>query len=142
MKAKRQWQGVRVLHDLMNPAEKLEVQLGFPEPWENELWRCAYRVKGLDRSKISYGVGCDALQALTTALDGIARQLRESGRRFKWIDLAGESGIRRQIPIFLGSKFADEIESHIATKVDSFVQDRQNAVKSKVRVTKKRRTTT
>lgn len=125
MAAKHQWQGVRVLHDLTNPPKTLEVQLGFPEPWKNELWRCAYRVKGLNRSKISYGFGCDAIQALMTALDGIAQKLRESGRHLKWIDLDGESGVRRQIPIFLGAKFADDIESHIAEKVESFVQDQQ-----------------
>jgi hypothetical protein len=122
MKTKPQWLATRVLGDLANPDAEFEVQLGFPVPWENELWRCAFRVKGLSRKTATFGIGCDALYALTSALDGIAMQLRASGRTFKWIDLAGESGIRRQIPIFCGAKFANEIEKHIDKKMEAFAR--------------------
>jgi hypothetical protein len=137
MKTKTEWQAVRILHDLTNQGATIEVQLGFPEPSENELWRCAFRVKGLTQRKIGYGIGCDALKALMTALDGISLQLRESGRRFKWIDLEGESGVRRQIPIFLGPEFADEIEAHIEKKIESFVTDREKSATKRARAAKK-----
>ena len=122
MKTKPQWLATRVLGDLANPDAEFEVQLGFPVASKDDLWQCAFRVKGLSRKAVAYGVGCDALQALTSALDGIAIQLRASGRTFKWIDLVGESGIRRQIPIFCGAKFANEIEEHIDKKMAAFAR--------------------
>ncbi len=122
MKRQHRWLATRVLQDAANPDIALEVQLGFPEPWENDLWLCAFRVKGLKRGKIEYGGGIDALQALMNALQGIATQLRESGRALTWIDMAGETGIRRQVPICIGPEFANEIEKHIDKKMEAYVR--------------------
>ncbi len=111
-----------MLRDSATPGIELEVKLGFPEPSEGGDWRCAFRVKGLNRGKTDYAGGIDALQALVNALDGIATKLRESGRALTWIDIAGETGIRRQVPIFLGVDLADEIESHIEAKIESSIR--------------------
>lgn len=132
MTTKSNWQAVRVLQDMGDPKAKIEIQLGFPEApgtSSDKLWWCSYRVTGLGSRKIHKGAGCDALQALTSALDGIANQLRSSGRKFKWIDLPGETGVRRQIPFFLGAEFANDIEAHIDAKIESFVKEKQIKLK-------------
>ena len=120
MKTNQKWFATRVLHDASNPDVEVEVQIGFPEPWEDGLWRCAFRVEGLTAGEADYGIGADALSAINGAQDGIAKQFRESGRRFSWGGLKGETGIRRQIPLLFGAKFADEIEALIDKKMEAF----------------------
>lgn len=128
---KTQWLATRTLHDLTDPSKKYEVQLGFPEPQGKGLWRCVYRVWGLGTRKTKFAIGCDALQAITVALDGLALQLRESKRSFRWIDLPGETGVRRQIPIFLGFAFADSIEAHIEASIEEFAKEAEKKVAGK-----------
>jgi hypothetical protein len=122
METNQKWLATRVLHDASNPNVEVEVQIGFPEPWEDGLWRCAFRVEGLPAGEADHGLGGDALQAINGAQDGIAKKLRESGRRFTWPGFEGETGIRRQIPIIFGAKFADEIEALIDKKMEAFVR--------------------
>jgi hypothetical protein len=123
MKTKRQWLATRELKDSANPDLDLEIQLGMPEQRKDGSWRCTFRVAGLNQGKTAYAGGIDALQALVNALDGIATQLRESGRSLTWME--GEPGIRRQIPIFLGPEFAERIESFIAAEIESFIQNKK-----------------
>jgi hypothetical protein len=122
METKQKWLATRVLHDASNPDVEVEVQIGFPEPWEGGLWRCAFRVEGLTAGEPDYGIGADALSAINGAQDGIAKQFRESGRRFSWGPLKGETGIRPQLPIFINAEFADEIEALIEKKIEAFVR--------------------
>ncbi len=122
METKQKWFATRILHDASNPDVQVEVQIGFPEPWEDGLWRCAFRVEGLTAGEPDYGIGADELSAINGAQDGIAKKFRESGRRFTWPGLEGETGIRPQIPILFGAKFADEIEALIEKKMEAFVR--------------------
>lgn len=122
MKTNQKWLATRKLHDASNPVVEVEVQIGFPEPCEDGLWRCAFRVEGLAAGETDYGIGADALSAINGAQDGIAKQFRESRRRFSWGPLVGETGIRRQIPIFINAEFADEIEALIEKKMEAFVR--------------------
>ena len=62
----------------------------------------------------------DALQALMMSQEGIATFLRASGRKLSWMGLPGETGIRRQIPMYIGAEFANEIEAHIDAKIKAF----------------------
>lgn len=129
MKKTQKWLATRVLQDASNPDVEVEVQIGFPEPWEDGLWRCAFRVEGLTVGEADYGIGADTLSAINAAQDGIAKQFRESGRRFSWGELKGETGIRRQIPIFINAEFADEIEAIIDKKMEAFVKAKEKAAK-------------
>ena len=122
METNQKWFATRILHDASNPDVQVEVQIGFPEPWEDGLWRCVFRVEGLTVGETQYGVGADVLSAINGAQDAIAKQFRESGRRFSWGPLEGETGIRRQLPIFINAKFADEIEALIEKKMEAFVR--------------------
>ena len=123
MKKNPQWLATRALRDSADPEIELEVQLGLPEQMQNGDFRCAFRVKGLNRGKTVYAGGVDALQALINALEGIATQLRDSDRALTW--MGGDPGVRRQVPIFLGPEFANEIESLIETKIEAFVQQKK-----------------
>jgi hypothetical protein len=120
METKEKWFATRRLHEASNPDVEVEVQIGFPEPWEDGLWRCAFRVEGLSSGEADYGIGADVLSAINGAQDGVAKQIRESGRRFSWGPLEGETGIRRQIPLIFGAKFADEMEALIDKKMEAF----------------------
>ena len=122
MKTNQKWLTTRILHDASNPDVEVEVQIGFPEPWEDGLWRCAFRVEGLTAGEPDYGIGADALSAINGAQDNIAKKIRESGRRFSWGPLKGETGIRSQLPIFINAEFADEIEALIEKKIEAFVR--------------------
>ncbi len=125
MKKTPKWLATRVLQDSAHPEVELEVQLGLPEQAPNGDFRCAFRVKGLNRGETAYAAGVDALQALINALEGVATQLRESGLALTW--MGGDPGLRRQIPIFLGPEFANEIESIIESKVESFILQKKRA---------------
>jgi hypothetical protein len=128
MKTNQKWLATRVLHEASNPDVEVEVQIGFPEPWEDGLWRCAFRVEGLTAGETLYGLGADALSAINGAQDGIAKQFRESGRRFSWGPLEGETGIRRQLPIFINAEFADKIEALIEKELEAFVRRKAKKV--------------
>ncbi len=125
MKTEEKWLATRTLRDETDSAVEVEVQLGFPEFRAEGEWWCAFRLKGLDPQKIEYGIGVDALQAIMTALEGIATFLRTSGRTLSWMGMPGETGIRRQIPMFMGADFANEIEAHIDAKIEAFSKTKQ-----------------
>ncbi len=126
MKTEEKWQATRELLDPTDPTVKVEIQLGYPEIRTEDEWACSFRIVGLDTEIFEYGIGVDALQALTTALEGIAAFLRGSGRSLSWIGMPGETGIRRQVPISMGTAFANEIEAHIDAKIESFVKEKQD----------------
>ena len=135
MKTTEKWLATRTLRDIQCPDVELEVQLGFPELLESGYWRCAYRVMGLDGNELSYCEQVDALQALLDSISSIAHRLRESGRSLSWLDMPGETGIRRQIPIFLGAEFANDVESIIDAMLNAYVERKQKQVEEEMAAT-------
>jgi hypothetical protein len=127
MKTEEKWLATRTLHDQTGPAATVEIQIGFPERRTADEWACPFRIVGLGADISEYGIGADALQALITAHEGVATALRASGRKLSWMGLPGETGIRRQIPIYIGPDFADEIESYIDAKIEAFNKARETA---------------
>lgn len=127
MKTEEKWLATRTLHDQNDPAATVEIQIGFPERRTVDEWACPFHIVGLGAEISEYGFGVDALQALITAHEGIATALRASGRKLSWLGLPGETGIRRQIPIYIGPDFADEIESYIDAKIEAFNKARETA---------------
>lgn len=125
---KQKWLATRELVDPADPELKFDVRLGFPERSEKG-WRCAFRVKGLGQGKIKYSNGVDALQALINALECIATEIRESGRVLTW--LGGDHGVRRHVPMFLGSEFANGIEALIEAKIKSFTESKKRALRNR-----------
>src|SRR5258706_7320787 len=94
--------GVRLLSRA--GSQKVTVSLGKPRRMKSgQDWECPFRIAGLGARGIQYGYGVDALQALTTALEGIRVTLERSGKRMSWIGgYPGDPGFERPIPSVLG----------------------------------------
>lgn len=133
-----QWLATRALSDDADPARTLKAQIGVPEQLRSDEWRCRFRIQGLDKGKVHYAHGIDAIQALINTLEGIARLIRLSGKQLTWSGgESGDSGFRIQVPIYLGPKFASQIESMIEQKVEKKVKQLARAAQLKLRSTGK-----
>jgi len=128
MKTDEKWLAGRALHDEADPSIEVEVKLGYPEQRTEDEWACPFLIVGLDGEISEYGIGVDALQAIMMAQEGIATFLRASGRKLSWMGLPGETGIRRQIPMYIGAEFANEIEAHIDAKIEAFNLAKQKQI--------------
>jgi hypothetical protein len=88
-----------------------------------EDWECPFRIEGLRTRGIQYGYGVDAVQALTTALEGIRVTLERSGKRLSWIGGApGDPGFERPVPTSLGLDFSRRLNRMIDREIARFVR--------------------
>jgi len=97
-------------------------------------WECPFRIGGLGTRGIQYGYGVDAIQALTSALEGIRVTLERSGKRLSWIGgNPGDPGFERPVPSALGLKFSQRLNRMIDREVAQFVrvQERRHARSAK-----------
>jgi hypothetical protein len=95
-----------------------------------EDWECPFRIAGLGGRVVEYGYGVDAIQALTTALEGIRVALERSGKRLSWIGgNPGDAGFERPVPSALGLHFSRRLNRMIDREVARFVrvQERRHA---------------
>ena len=94
------------------PGKKLVVTLGKPRRKKGRQdWECPFRVKGPGVARLEFGYGVDALQALTTALEGIRAVLDEIGRPLAWSGvLPDHTGFQRMIPIAAGPEVSARLE--------------------------------
>src|SRR5687767_1590936 len=83
------------------PRKKLVVTLGKPRRMKgHQDWECPFRITGLGAARLEFGYGVDALQALTSALEGIRVVLDEIGKPLAWSGvLPDHTGFPRSIPI-------------------------------------------
>lgn len=131
---KTQWLATRELSDDAIPANSLKAQIGVPEKLRNDEWRCRFRIQGLDKGKVHYAHGVDAIQALINTFEGIARLIQSSGKQLTWIGgESGDSGFRIQVPIYLGPSFASQIESMIEQKVQIKVKQLARKAQAKLK---------
>lgn len=86
------------------PRKKLVVTLGKPRRTKGRPdWECPFRIKGPGVARLEFGYGVDALQALTTALEGIRYLLDEIGKPLAWSGvLPDHTGFQRMIPMLPG----------------------------------------
>lgn len=101
-------------------------------------WECPFRIEGLTMRGIKHGYGVDAIQALTTALEGIRTMLEGCGERLSWIGgYPGDPGFERPVPSGLGMAFAHRLNRMIDREVAQFLRaqerrhKRQNSSTSK-----------
>lgn len=129
-----QWLATRELIDEAVPKGTLKAQIGAPEQLRDDEWRCRFRIEGLDKGKVHYAHGMDAIQALINTVESMARLIRESERQLTWMGgEPGDSGFRRQVPIYLGPKFASRIESMIEREVQNTVKRLARKTRSKLK---------
>ena len=93
--------GTRELAFRDAPRKTLIVTLGKPRRTKDRRdWECPFRIKGAGVARLEFGYGVDALQALTTALDGIRHLLDEIGSPLAWRGvLPDHTGFQRMVPL-------------------------------------------
>jgi hypothetical protein len=99
--------GERHLHTRGAATRRVTVTLGKPRRMtDHPDWECPFQIRGLGRTRIAYGHGVDALQALTTALWGIRVALDESKVPLGWTGgLDDHSGFHHLVPIGPAPRF-------------------------------------
>src|SRR2546430_10067153 len=110
-------------------SRQVTVSLGKPRRSGKD-WECPFRIGGVGSRGVQYGYGVDAIQALTSALEGIRVTLERSGNRLPWIGgNPGDPGFERPVPNALGLEFSRRLNRMIDREVARFVrvQERRHA---------------
>jgi hypothetical protein len=106
----------RVITEAGAPKREIHLVLGRPRRFSSQEWRCPILIRGLENDPIADSApGVDGFQALLLGVECIRWHLKESGRRFAWLDdseLFG-AGIPRQVPPGFGREFDERIERAI-----------------------------
>jgi hypothetical protein len=104
------WIAVRTLKDAATGAE-VTAALARPEQVSEGEWSCAFRVDGVLEGGTGRGHGCDGLQALLVAIEGLQAMLLRSKQSLTWLGgELGETGIPRFTPIAFGLAFRQRVE--------------------------------
>lgn len=120
--------GVRQLHRRVGSRDKATtVTLGKPRRGKDADWECPFHITGYG---IHRGYGVDAIQALTTALEGIRVILEQSEQQFTW--LGGDYiGFDRHVTSSLGRKFNTRLNRIIDLEIRHFVNSLKHAHQTK-----------
>ncbi len=111
--------GERQLDRVGSEEQPITVALGKPRKRKDGDWECPFRITGLG---VQYGYGIDAIQALTTAIEGVRVMLERTGKRFSWLKgEPGYTGFDRLIPSSLGAKFNVRLNLMIDREITKFV---------------------
>ena len=91
----------RCLQQRGAPRRTVVVSLGKPRKMKrSEDWECPFRISGAGMSRVEYGCGIDAFQALTMALEGIRYFLDRSSTPLVWAGVLDDhTGFQRVIPL-------------------------------------------
>ena len=102
------------------PRKNLVVTLGKPRRIKGYPdWECPFRIKGPGVARFDFGYGVDAIQALTTALDGIRSMLDDIGKPLAWSGvLPDHTGFQRAIPIAAGPEISARLERLVDRELD------------------------
>lgn len=102
------------------------VSLGTPRHNGSEEWECPFRIKGRGLKIVEFGRGVDAMQALTTALDGIRYFLDQTNLALSWENgIPNHTGFQRSITIALGATFAKRLERLVDREIARHVRTLQ-----------------
>jgi hypothetical protein len=105
------------------PRKKVVVTLGKPRKMKGHRdWECPFRIKSPGVVRLEFGYGVDALQALTTALEGIRSMLDEIGTPLAWSGvLSDHTGFQRMIPI-AGPEISARLERLVDRELNRHVR--------------------
>jgi hypothetical protein len=115
--------GVRRLYREESPRKVVTVTLGKPRRMmKGPDWECPFRISGLGIRGVQYGYGVDAIQAVTTALEGIRVTLERSGKRLSWVGGRDDTGFERLVTTSFGPKFTKQLNRVIDREIARFVR--------------------
>lgn len=86
------------------------VELDAPSQHRGGEWVCAYRIRGLGRTRAGRSRGSDSLHALQLAIEAVRRELEPFGPRLTWAGEAGELGLPAPVPDYFGGEFRRRME--------------------------------
>jgi hypothetical protein len=114
------------------PRKKLVVTLGRPRRKKGyQDWECPFRIKGPGVARFEFGYGVDALQALTTALEGIRVKLDEIGKPLAWSGvLPDHTGFQRMIPMLPG--ISERLERSLDRELNRHVRQMERRHKKRL----------
>jgi hypothetical protein len=98
------------------------VRIGRPRRVRVGEWACPVEFSGLGELQGVAGRGVDSCQALVDALAGIHYSLAESGYKFSWSSVDGETGFPRAVPYGFGPEFAARVRQHIDRELERFIR--------------------
>jgi len=126
--------GVRRLVFRDAPRKTLVVTLGKPRRMKgHQDWECPFRIKGAGVARLEFGYGVDALQALTTALEGIRWMLDEIGKPLAWGGvLPDHTGFQRIIPIAAGPEISARLERLVDRELNRHVRQLERRHKKRL----------
>jgi hypothetical protein len=97
------------------------VSLGKPQKMKGGDWKCPFQITGI--RGIRYGYGIDAIQAITTALEGIRVILGQSREGLSWAGgEAGDPGFDRILSTSFGLKFTRRLNRIVDREIVRFVR--------------------
>ena len=116
--------GERVLVFRDAPRKKLVVTLGTPRKVKGAPdWECPFIIAGSGVNRLEFGYGVDALQALTTALEGIRAVLDEVGQPLAWSGvLPDHTGFQRMIPFSAGADISARLDRSLEREFNRHVR--------------------
>src|SRR6059036_3868983 len=116
------------------PRKTLVVTLGKPRRMKgHQDWECPFRIKGPGVARLEFGYGVDALQALTTALEGIRWMLDEIGKPLAWSGvLPDHTGFQRIIPIAAGPEISARLERLVDRELNRHVRQLERRHKKRL----------
>ena len=94
------------------------VELDAPSQRRGGEWVCAYRIRGLGRTRAGRSHGADSLQALQLAIEAVRRELEPFGSRLTWSGEAGELGLPALVPDYFGGEFRRRMERLIQLETE------------------------
>ena len=108
----------------------ITVTLGKPRRRKDSDWECPFHITG---KGIQYGYGVDAIQALTTALEGIRVMLERNGGQFSW--LGGDyTGFDRLVTSSFGAKLNARLNRIIDREIERYVDGLKRAQQKRKQV--------
>jgi hypothetical protein len=82
-------------------------------------WRCAYRIRGVGRSRAGRVEGDDGIHALQLALARVRRELEPYAARLTWAGEPGELGLTESVPDYFGGAFRRRVEALVRRETEA-----------------------
>ncbi len=86
------------------------LEIDAPVPRRSGEWTCAYRIRGIGRTRAGRVSGGDGIQALQLAFAGLRQALEPFAATLTWTGESGELGLPEPIPDYFGGEFRRRLE--------------------------------
>ena len=113
---------------LLPSGRAVVLEVDVPAEGARGRWRCAYRIRGLGRSRAGRVEGDDGIHALQLALTRIRRELEPYAARLTWAGEPGELGLTESVPDYFGGAFRRRVEALLRRETEAEARHLRAAV--------------